>query len=180
MAKLTTSDLTTLTNETSAVATMNANNALIETAIENTLSRDGTTPNTMSADIDLNGNDLLNIGTYSFSGTATLSDTLGYAEEWANKAENSLVSTSAGGDGSTEYSALHWAAEAAADKVLTAADVVSTGADVTSTNADVVLTAADVIAAGTAATDALAAKITISTASPTGGSDGDIWFKTTT
>ena len=166
MAKLTTSDLTTLTNETSAVATMNANNALIETAIENTLSRDGTTPNTMSADIDLNGNDLLNIGTYSFSGTATLSDTLGYAEEWANKAENSLVSTSAGGDGSTEYSALHWAAKAAADKVLTAADVVSTGADV--------------IAAGTAATDALAAKITISTSSPTGGSDGDIWFKTTT
>jgi hypothetical protein len=37
----------------------------------------------------------------------------GYAEEWANKAEDSLISTAAGGDGSTEYSALHWAAKAA-------------------------------------------------------------------
>ena len=38
----------------------------------------------------------------------------GYAEEWANKAEDSLVSAAAGGDGSTEYSAKHWAAKAAA------------------------------------------------------------------
>jgi len=36
-----------------------------------------------------------------------------YAEEWANKAEDSLVSVAAGGDGSTEYSAKHWAAKAA-------------------------------------------------------------------
>lgn len=32
----------------------------------------------------------------------------GYAEEWANKAEDSLVSTAAGGDGVDDYSALHW------------------------------------------------------------------------
>jgi hypothetical protein len=145
MPKLTTSDLTSLTNETSAVTTINNNFAAVETAMENTLSRDGTTPNTMSADIDLNGNDLLNIGTLSLVGGATIAATLGYAEEWAIKAEDSLVSTAAGGDGSTEYSALHWAAKAAADKVLTAADVVSTGNDVTTTNADVLLTAADVV-----------------------------------
>ena len=36
-----------------------------------------------------------------------------YSEEWANKAEDSLVSVAAGGDGSTEYSAKHWAAKAA-------------------------------------------------------------------
>ena len=35
-----------------------------------------------------------------------------YAEEWAQKAEDSLVSVAAGGDGSTEYSAKHWAAKA--------------------------------------------------------------------
>lgn len=64
MAKLTTTDITNISGaETVALASINANNALIETAIENTLSRDGTTPNTMSADIDLNGNDLLNVGT---------------------------------------------------------------------------------------------------------------------
>lgn len=37
-----------------------------------------------------------------------------YAEEWAQKAEDSPVSVAAGGDGSTEFSALHWAAKAAA------------------------------------------------------------------
>lgn len=37
-----------------------------------------------------------------------------YAEEWAVKAEDSLVSVPAGGDGATDYSALHWAAKAAA------------------------------------------------------------------
>lgn len=47
---------------TSAVALMNDNNSKIEAAIENTLSRDGTTPNQMEADIDLNSNDLLNAG----------------------------------------------------------------------------------------------------------------------
>jgi hypothetical protein len=62
MAKLTTTDLANLTNETSAITTINANNALIETAMENTLSRDGTATNTLSADIDLNSYDLLNVG----------------------------------------------------------------------------------------------------------------------
>lgn len=62
MAKLTHANLTQLSsNETSAVNTINANGALTETAIENTLSRDGTSPNTMSADIDMNSNKLLNV-----------------------------------------------------------------------------------------------------------------------
>jgi len=69
----------------------------------------------------------------------------GYAEEWANKAEDSPVSVAAGGDGSTEFSALHHAAKAAADVVLTNADVVLTGLDVVATNADVVATNADVV-----------------------------------
>lgn len=58
MAKLT---LTPLTSAYQAVATLNANNTLIETALENTLSRDGTTPNTMSANLDMNSNDILNL-----------------------------------------------------------------------------------------------------------------------
>lgn len=39
---------------------LNTNFDLIETALENTLSRDGTTPNTMSADLDMNGYRILN------------------------------------------------------------------------------------------------------------------------
>jgi len=60
MAKLTTTDITA--GYSSATA-YNNNNALIEAAVENTLSRDGTTPNTMGADIDLNSHDLNNVGT---------------------------------------------------------------------------------------------------------------------
>lgn len=59
MAKLT---LTDITGGYASVAGLNGLFALIETAMENTLSRDGTTPNQMSADIDLNSNDLLNVG----------------------------------------------------------------------------------------------------------------------
>jgi hypothetical protein len=61
MTKLTLSDLANLQNELTAVTTINANNALVETALENTLSRDGTTPNQMSADLDMNSNQILNL-----------------------------------------------------------------------------------------------------------------------
>jgi len=61
MAKLTLSDLASLANQTSAIATINANNALIETALENTLSRDGTSPNAMGASLDMNDNRITNL-----------------------------------------------------------------------------------------------------------------------
>ncbi len=64
MAKLTLTDHASLTsNETSSVNTINANHALIETALENTLSRDGTSPNTMSANLDMNSNFIVNLPT---------------------------------------------------------------------------------------------------------------------
>lgn len=63
MAKLVLTDVTNITGaETSAIATLNQNFADIEAALENTLSRDGTSPNTMNADFDLNNNDVLNVG----------------------------------------------------------------------------------------------------------------------
>lgn len=46
--------------------------------------------------------------------------TIGYAAEWANKAENSLVSAAAGGDELDDYSALHWAAKALASAIAAA------------------------------------------------------------
>lgn len=42
---------------------LNANFATIVTAIDNTVSRDGSTPNTMNADLDLNSNSILNLAT---------------------------------------------------------------------------------------------------------------------
>ena len=62
MAKLTLIDIASLSNQPTAINTINENFAAIETAIENTLSRDGTTPNSMSADLDLNSNDINNVG----------------------------------------------------------------------------------------------------------------------
>ena len=71
MAKLTTTDLTSLSNETSAVNTINNNNAAIETAMEQAVFRDGTADNEMNADFDMNGNDILNVGAVTFaSGSA--------------------------------------------------------------------------------------------------------------
>lgn len=58
MAKLT---LTDITSGYQSTTVYNANNTLIETALENTLSRDGTTPNTMSANLDLNSNKIVNV-----------------------------------------------------------------------------------------------------------------------
>lgn len=61
MAKLTLNDLATL--DASMLTSINSNNTAIENALENTLSRDGTSPNTMGADLDMDGNSILNLPT---------------------------------------------------------------------------------------------------------------------
>lgn len=61
MAKLSVNSLATLQNETTALSTINGNFSATVTALENTLSRDGTTPNTMGANLDMNSNRILNL-----------------------------------------------------------------------------------------------------------------------
>lgn len=61
MSKLVLTDLNNLENENSTIATLAANNAFTETAIENTLSRDGSSPNQMEANLDMNSNRILNL-----------------------------------------------------------------------------------------------------------------------
>lgn len=61
MAKLVLSDVANLLgNPTSAANTINNNSDNIVIAMEKTLSRDGTTPNQMLADFDMNHNDIIN------------------------------------------------------------------------------------------------------------------------
>ena len=63
MAKLVLADVaSTGVDLQTLITTFNDNMTLIETAIENTLSRDGTTPNFMDHDLDMNGNCLINVG----------------------------------------------------------------------------------------------------------------------
>ena len=58
MAKIT---LTDTAGGYGSAATINANNDLIEAAVENQLSRDGTTPNSMNAELDMNSNRVSNM-----------------------------------------------------------------------------------------------------------------------
>lgn len=59
--KVVLTDLANLQNDATATAAINANNAAITTAMQNTLSRDGTSPNTMGAVLDMNSYHILNL-----------------------------------------------------------------------------------------------------------------------
>lgn len=61
MAKITLNNVANLIDATTAAATINSNNAAIVVAIENTLSRDGTSPNTMSSSLDMNSRQIVNL-----------------------------------------------------------------------------------------------------------------------
>lgn len=61
MSKITLNSIGSLTNENSAIVALNDNSDTITNAIDNTLSRDGTLPNEMEADLDMNSNDILNL-----------------------------------------------------------------------------------------------------------------------
>ena len=64
MSKLTLSDVSNISGaETSAINTINSNWQAIENALENTFSLDGTSPNSLGTDLDLDGNDIMNVGT---------------------------------------------------------------------------------------------------------------------
>ena len=63
MAKVTLATVGTLTNQVTARATINSNFAALAAAIENTLSRDGTSPNALSADMDFNSKRAMNLPT---------------------------------------------------------------------------------------------------------------------
>lgn len=60
MAKLVLSDINS-TVAGSLITTINNNSDLIEAALENTLSRDGTAPNQMDAELDMNSNPIYNL-----------------------------------------------------------------------------------------------------------------------
>ena len=61
MAKLTLLDVTATQSQTSLAGTLNTNNTLLESALEKTLSRDGTSPNQMEAPLDMNSMRILNL-----------------------------------------------------------------------------------------------------------------------
>jgi len=55
-------NITTITTGYYSTTALNENFNNLNTALDNTLSLDGSTPNALSADLDLNGYSILNIG----------------------------------------------------------------------------------------------------------------------
>lgn len=167
---------------------LNFNFEALNDKFDNTLSLDGSTPNSMGADLDMNGNDILNTGNFDVDTLtvdgATINDSIIAAADAITNADVVLtgldrVATNADA-ATTTQDALDTAADVVlthADVVLThadvvtttqdaldtAADVVLTGLDVASTNADVVITSTDVILS-TANADAAAASALIASA----------------
>lgn len=64
--------LTTIATGYYSTVQLNFNFDEIETAFENTLSLDGSTPNAMQADFDLNGNNIINAGNIFIDGGTTM------------------------------------------------------------------------------------------------------------
>lgn len=61
MSKITLSGLVSLTNEPTAISLININSGIIQSAFDNTLSRDGTSPNQMLSVLDMNSNPIINL-----------------------------------------------------------------------------------------------------------------------
>lgn len=61
MSKITLNSIADLTQSSTAQTTINTNSSTIQTAFDNTLSRDGTSPNQMGAALDMNSNQILNL-----------------------------------------------------------------------------------------------------------------------
>lgn len=80
MAKVTLSSLASLQNEASAIAAINANFTAIAEYIERSLSRDGTSPNTMTFVLDMNSQRITNLAEPS---VATDGATKNYVDEVA-------------------------------------------------------------------------------------------------
>ena len=93
MAKIVLADVTNILGSPStAQSTINSNSDLIETAFENTLSRDGTTPNHMLADFDMNDNDIVNVNnidakTFSIDGSQDFTSLIEQATVEADRSE---------------------------------------------------------------------------------------------
>lgn len=115
MTKLTLSNIANLQNESSVVTTLTQNNVATVAALENTLSRDGTSPNVMNADFDINSNRILNcVDATTDQEPITRGQFLDYVD-----------TLEGGASVSAEYVTLSPAAGLASERVLTAGTNIS-------------------------------------------------------
>jgi hypothetical protein len=149
--KLSLTDVASLQNETTALAQLAANNAATITALDNTLSRDGTSPNQMSASLDMNSNRIINL-------PQAVSDTepvrlleIGNAPVYAaNALASAAASASSATTASTQASNAAYSASSASSSASSAASSAATAtteAGIATTQAGVATTQASAAAA---------------------------------
>jgi hypothetical protein len=90
--------ITTLTSGFNSTTTLNNNFTALRNAFDNTLSLDGSTPNAMNADFDMNGNNILNANSIETEGLSINGVQVGSSELTPTTA---LFSTEHTGNGST-------------------------------------------------------------------------------
>jgi hypothetical protein len=104
--------VSTITSGHASITSLNANFVALRDAFDNTLSRDGSSPNTMSADIDLNGNDITNVNTITDStGTDVVAAAAASATAAATSAtlSGNYANKTDGVVTGTDYSSKAWA-----------------------------------------------------------------------
>ena len=103
MSKISLTNLVNLQNETTAVNAINNNNAALTTAFDNTLSRDGTSPNTMGANLDMNGFQILNQGNTSYTVSTLPTPVLGRVAMVTDGAASLAWGTTVTGGSTAKY-----------------------------------------------------------------------------
>lgn len=128
------------TNDTTATQLINENFEALQEAIENTISRDGTTPNFMDADLDLNSYKIINAGTPT-NNTDVITkeyfdEHVGDAAGYAAAAENSANRASTAATAAQGYST---AASGAADVAQRARDFIESDPGFVAVSTDLLL-----------------------------------------
>lgn len=93
---------TSITSGHASITALNANITALKEGFDNTLSRDGSSPNTMSADLDLNGNDITNVATITdATGTDVVAAVTTLKNQAATSATNAATSATSSASSAT-------------------------------------------------------------------------------
>ena len=113
-----------------SITALNANYVALRDAFDNTVSRDGSSPNTMSADLDLNGNDITNVNSITnASGVDVVSAVTTLKNQAAASATAAAASETAAASSQTAAAASQTAAAASQTAAATSATSAATSLD---------------------------------------------------
>jgi len=143
MAKLTLSNPSNLQDESSFITTTAANNDAIEAAMEKTLSRDGTSPNQMTASLDMNSQRIINLPAPAADNDAARRVDIGNAPAYAAAAAASAANAATS---ETNAAASSSAASASATSAATSATNAATSATNAANSATSAAASATVVA----------------------------------